>query len=51
MLMLDPLRKYSFDHKNGIYVLGWHVVGPDGKNTVEMGMLLWVRDRKCLSES
>lgn len=44
MLMLDPLRKHSFRHKNGIYALGWHVVGPDGENTVKMARLLWVRD-------
>lgn len=41
MLTLDPLRKHSFGHKNGIYALGWHVVGLDGKNTVEMARLLW----------
>lgn len=50
MLMLDPLRKHSFRHKNGIYALSWHVVGPDGENTVKMARLLWVRDKKWCPE-
>lgn len=31
MLMLDPVRKHSIRHNNGIYALGRHVVGQMGK--------------------
>lgn len=44
MLMLDPVRKHSCGHKNYIYALAWHVVGPGGKNTIEMIRILGVRD-------
>lgn len=43
MLMLDPVRKHSCRHNNGIYALVWHAVGPDGENTVKMARLLWVK--------
>lgn len=46
--MLELLRKHSFGHKNGIYMLGWHVIGPDGENTVEMARLLCIRDTEWL---
>ena len=44
MLMLEPLRKHSFGHKNAVYAPGWHVMGTDGERTVEVDRLLWVRD-------
>ena len=50
MLTLDPVRKHSFRHNNGIYALAWHVVGPDGENPVKRAMLLWVTDIEWLPE-
>lgn len=50
MLILEPLRKHSFGHKNAVYALGWHVIGADGEKAVEMARLLWVRDTEWLLE-
>lgn len=41
---VGSIEKTQFSSQNGIYALGWHVVGPDGENTVKMARLLWVRD-------